>query len=44
LSYERLKDIELGHLWDAKNMIKAIFYKLDVATWMALLDAWKIHG
>ncbi len=22
-------------------MIKEIFYKLDVATWMALLDAWK---
>ncbi len=32
-----------GHLQEAKNMIKAMPCKQDVAAWMALLSACKIH-
>ncbi len=32
-----------GHLQEAENMIKAMPCKQDVAAWMALLSAHKIH-
>jgi hypothetical protein len=33
-----------GHLQEADNMIKAIPYYPNVAVWMALLGACRIHG
>jgi pentatricopeptide repeat protein len=33
-----------GHLQEAENMIKAMPYNPNVAVWMALLGACRIHG
>jgi hypothetical protein len=33
-----------GHLHEAKNMVKAMPYKPDVATWMVLFGACKTHN
>jgi hypothetical protein len=34
----------VGHLQEAKNMVKAMPYKPDVATWMVLFGACKNHN